>query len=59
MDPGEKDLEHLKGQLYNARLIEYSVSFMLTIVVSIVVLFRVRCQLEGFTYLVMAILLFS
>jgi hypothetical protein len=32
---------------------------MLTIVVSIVVLFRVRCQLEGFTYLVMAILLFS
>ena len=59
MEPEEGDLEHLRGQLYNARFIEYSVSFMLTIVVSIVVLFRVRCQLEGFTYLVMAILLFS
>jgi hypothetical protein len=59
MEPKEGELEHLKDQLYNARLIEYSVSFILTILVSIVVLIRVRCQLECFTYFVMAVLLFS
>ena len=59
MKSSKKDHDPLKMQLNIARLVEYSVSFLLTLLISIVLLNRVRCQLEGFTYLVMAILLFT
>ena len=59
MGTSNKELETLKELLKYARLIEYSVSFILTLLISMMLLNRVRFKLESFTYLVMAILLFT
>ena len=55
----DSEIDILKGRLYTARLIEYSTSFFITIIVSLIVIIRVKFQLEGFTYVVMGILFFS
>lgn len=59
MECSKRAPDPLKELLNYARLIEYSVSFILTLLVSMVLLNRVRFKLESFTYLVMAILLFT
>jgi hypothetical protein len=56
---GYGDNIHLKMYLSWARLVEYTISFLITIVVSLFVILKVRCQLQDFSYYVMGILIFS
>ena len=59
IETNDSEIDILKGRLYTARLIEYSTSFFITIIISLIVIIRVKCQLEGFTYVVMGVLFFS
>jgi cell division protein FtsX len=51
--------EELSEILNLARLTEYSISFLVTMLVSLVVIFKVRCQLQNFSYYIMGILMCS
>jgi hypothetical protein len=53
-----KDTNILEG-LELARLIEYSITFFITMMVSIFVIYRTKCQLQNFSIYVMVILIFS
>ena len=49
----------LVDNLNLARLFIYSITFIITMIVSIFVIYRVKCQLQNFSIYVMAFLIFS
>ena len=58
-DSSAASYEELSEILNLARLTEYSISFLVTMIVSLVVIFKVRCQLQNFSYYIMGILMCS